>query len=838
MRQTWLSTALVLFPVLAASLYVHAQSEPLAINNGSHDLSISQQAIPAKPFSVVGPRGTILGQQDGVYEAWIFPWKIFSGMHITAEMQDYPIPINVNDHAAEINVRPYATTIIYSHANFTIKQTMVAPRNTPDGAGVLVRYEVEAIRPMTLTFSFDPVMQRMWPALSDDRPSPEWVKNPSGSGFYILHLNFPDNAAALAMPNAEPGILAPYQERATYYPLQFVIHVDPAKHQNISFPLLITLGTNVQETTKAAFAQSLTRLDASVPAVYQGNQSYYRNFLDKHLRIETPDNSLNAAFSWAEVAIDQLRVETTPDHKESALTAGFVGSGDAARPGFGWFFGRDALWSLYAVNSYGDFQTTKQEIEFLLRRQMADGKVIHEWSQTADLVDWKILPYEGASSDATALLPMAMSDYLKISGDTTFVQANWDSLKRAWDFETTHDSDGDGIYDNSAGSGWVESWVPTMPQQEIYLAALDQQASTAFASLARATGHDDLAQQADARAARIGKQIEKEYYLPKSDFYAFSHNANGSTDDTATIFSSVAWWDGSYKLDHPDQMMQRWASSEFSTDWGTRILSDRTSFYDPISYHQGSVWPLFTGWVSVAEYRAGHPLSGYAHLMQNADLTWSQDPGNVTELLSGRFYQVLGRSTAHQLWSSAMVISPIVRGMFGLEWDAAKNTLSVNPHLPADWNEATMRNIPLGAGQVDLKFIRSGKELLVEPTGTVHLTSRLDGAKVEKGILHLPLPAVEVAISHGLPEFGAETEQLKVIDEQAGPRELKLTLAAPAGSTQHLLMRENGPAVTLHADGASLGATVKGLQQVTIAFPGSPDGSKPEYVTNTVTFHW
>ena len=73
-------------------------------------------------------------------------------------------------------------------------------------------------------------------------------------------------------------------------------------------------------------------------------------------------------------------------------------------------------------------------------------------------------------------------------------------------------------------------------------------------------------------------------------------------------------------------MLDRWAAAEFSTDWGTRDLSPTVSFYDPISYHQGTVWPLFTGWVSVSEYRQGRTLSGYAHLMQNAGLTWTQDP--------------------------------------------------------------------------------------------------------------------------------------------------------------------------------------------------------------------
>ena len=796
-------------------------------------LVISRESVPGKPVSVVGPRGALLGAQSGKFEAWIFPWKIFSGMRISAAMENYPVPIDVNSHAAWIDVTPSATTITYSHANFTIRQIMLAPKESPDGTGVLVFFQIESIRPVTLTFSFDPVMQRMWPAESDDRPSPEWVPTRGGSGFYILHENFPNHAAAVAMPRAELGILSPYQEGPAYWPLQFILHFDPKKDANTLFPLLITLANSPQNATKEAFAQALSSLDSSSEALYRSNRNYYENFSSHHTSIETPDKTLDDAFSWAEVSIDQLRVLTTPDGKEEALTAGFISSGDAARPGFGWFFGRDALWTLYAVNSYGDFATARKEIEFLLARQSPEGKIMHEWSQTANLVDWKSLPYEYASADATPLLQMAVADYLKISGDTDFVRSHWAQLQLAWNFENSHDS-ADGIYNNSEGSGWVESWIPSMPEQEIYMAVLDQQASTAFATLARAAGHADLAAQATQRAEKLRSQIEREYFLPSQDFYAFSHNAAGTTDDTPTIFPSVAWWDGTYTLDHPDAMMRRWASSEFSTDWGTRILSDRVSFYDPVSYHQGSVWPLFTGWVSLAEYRAGRPLAGYTHLMQNADLTWSQDLGSVTELLSAAYYQVLGRSTAHQLWSSAMVITPALRGLFGLAWDAPSQTLSITPHLPADWNNAAVHRIPLGNNYVDLTFTRNAQDLIVEPSGdaAVHLASLTPGARVEGHGLHIPLPEVEVAVKHELPPFGSETRQMKVLDEQSSPHQLKVTLAAQAGSRQTILLRDNEPHLAIHTADAQI-SPQGDLSSVTVTFP---EGSG--YVTKIVTFSW
>src|SRR5260370_40275240 len=120
---------------------------------------------------------------------------------------------------------------------------------------------------------------------------------------------------------------------------------------------------------------------------------------------------------------------------------------------------------------------------------------------------------------------MAMEDYVNTSGDLDFLSKHWNAVKLAYAFTRAHDSDGDGIYENIAGSGWVESWPPGMPHQEIYLAALDQQASAAFANIARATGNAQLAGDADKRATHIAQQLEKEYFLPGANFYAFSRNA-------------------------------------------------------------------------------------------------------------------------------------------------------------------------------------------------------------------------------------------------------------------------------------------------------------------------
>jgi hypothetical protein len=317
--------------------------------------------------------------------------------------------------------------------------------------------------------------------------------------------------------------------------------------------------------------------------------------------------------------------------------------------------------------------------------------------------------------------------------------------------------------------------------------------------------------------------------------YAFSKNADGTFDSTPTIFPTVAWWTRGSGLDDAGQMFTDWASQHFSTDWGTRSVSDTAHVYDPISYHQGSVWPLFTGWASLSEYRTGRALSGYAHLMQNADLTWAQDPGFVTELLSGKYFSPLGRSTAHQLWSSAMVLSPAIRGLLGIEADALHRNLHLEPHLPAAWNSAQVKHVRIGDDLVDLAFQRRGNQLAIDATtdhDTVLCLNAPEGRDcTEKPESHhrltLPLPAVELGVEYNQPIPGSITSDLKVLSEQTSANNVTVQLEAEGGSTQRLYLRKNTNR-SVSVDG--------GEQQDNFLLVHFPEGQG--YQTKTVTVTW
>jgi glycogen debranching enzyme len=815
-------------------------------------LVIRAHAEPLKPFTVAGERGVVLGQQDGTFEAWVLPVKLLSHMTIEARVDGYSVPINVNQQAAEVEVRPDRTTITYSHIAFTVRQIMFSPNDADAGAsaddktGPMVLFEFDCLHPTDFTLRFTPEMLWMWPERSEGVPSEEWVARKGvPGGYYILHTDYPDLAGAITIPGAEPDILDPYQERPAVYPVGLRLHIDPARDRGRLFPLLMAVGTTPAAAEARELEASLDKLNAGVAASYARHADGYKKLLADSTRIETPDRRLDEAFDWAVVSIEQLKTRAQGTG-ETALVAGYYSSGDSARPGFGWFFGRDALYTLYAVNGYGDFGLAKNELEFLIHRQRADGKIMHEYSQTAAAIDWQAFPYMYAAADATPLFLLAMEDYVRASGDTAFLTANRDAVEKAWAFETAHApapaQGGNGIYENTQGTGWVESWPVHMPHQEVYLALLDQQASAAMTVLEQRLGSGEKAAAARDRAAAVAKTIEEQFYDSGKNCYAFSRNADGTLDKASTVYPALAWWSAkaitgvAEGLAHPDGCLQQFAAHTLDTDWGTRDVSTDEPFYDGMSYHQGSVWPLFTGWAALAEYRAGRPLAGYRLLKQNANLTWAQDLGADTELLSGDFYVPFGRSTSHQLWSSAMVITPALRGLFGITVDAQTKTVTVNPHLPADWEQAEVRRLAVGDEQVDLKFEQKASVLTVSaaPAGKVKLVTTLGAAKTLPGALQIPGHGVEVGAVYEPPIPGARTQQPRVLREEYAERKLTLTVEGMAGSQADMPIYQNDARAKMTVSGAELepmhGA---GPDALVVHFPAG-DGWK----TATVTVGW
>src|SRR5579863_1688841 len=284
------STILVLF--FAAVFAIHAQvpnfSSVPPIPFDTAGPVINAHAEMLKPFTVAGERGVLLGQQDGTFEAWLLPVKVLSHLTIEADIEGYTVPIDVNQQSAEIEVRPDRTVITYSHVGFTVRQIMFSPADPPAGTGPVVLFEFDCLHPTDFTLRFTPELRWMWPERNEGVPSAEWVAPPPNAyersgGFYVLHSDYPDFAAAVTMPGARPGILAPYQERPQVHPVELKVHIDPVRDRGRLFPLLMAIGTSVAAANSSSLAATLEKLNAEIPSLYQAHAESYKNLLGNSL---------------------------------------------------------------------------------------------------------------------------------------------------------------------------------------------------------------------------------------------------------------------------------------------------------------------------------------------------------------------------------------------------------------------------------------------------------------------------------------------------------------------------------------------------------------------------
>jgi len=446
---------------------------------------------------------------------------------------------------------------------------------------------------------------------------------------------------------------------------------------------------------------------------------FYRAYLDKTVGLELPDGALQQAYDWARISTIQGLV--TNPYLGTSLVAGYRTSGVGQRPGFAWFFGRDSLWTSFALNAEGDYASTRAALDFLGKYQREDGKIPHEISQSASLVPWfKEYPYPYVSADATPLFILAINDYTVESGDLRFAQEKWDNVWRAYQFlRSTYDANGF-AQNAGVGHGWVEGG-PLLPvKSEYYQAGLGVAALHALSNLAQLLGKDDISKPVAAEFEKSKAALDQAFWSPEVNSYAFALKPDNTRADEVSVLTTVPMWFGLANASHANDTITKLAAEDHQSDWGMRIISRQSPIYDGSGYHYGSVWPLFTGWASVAQYRYHRVLPAYTNLRANALLGLDGSLGHFTEVLSGDYYQSFATSSPHQIWSAAMVVSSILRGLFGLETDAGKHRITLAPHVPADWTWFAIHDVHIGAVGVDFQYHKTTDSILLEAkrTGT------------------------------------------------------------------------------------------------------------------------
>lgn len=658
-------------------------------------IALHRLAQPRTPFNKIGRKFALLGFESGRLEAWAWPLKLISGFEFSFLFQGSSRPVAGGDLVRYIDVNPAATTLTFTCQSFVIKAHYIAAF---DQAAGMILLEVESDEPLKVICSFHPVLQPMWPAAIGGQYA-YWNEEMKA---YLISEPRRQNHAFVGSP-AAAGISYTPAHMLSDAPNEFIIDIpEPEQLSGRFLPIYFAGGKGSRDSVKALY----DRISAAPEALYRDCEAHYRRVLQSGVRIATPVAELDLAYDWAKIALDRLMVEN-PDLGRG-LAAGWGASGSSGRPGFGWFFGGDAYINALGLTAMSDHAAVRDALLFTQKWQRADGKMAHELSQGAGYIDWfGAYPYGYIHGDTTPFYLAASCEYVRASGDLEYLRASWSSLKRAYAWSLSVDQNGDGLMDNArAGLGSVEYGALTNLATDIYTGSLAVHMSAAMHKMAELLGDRKTAAAAAQHHARARLSFDEKFWDESAATYSNAFNDQGERlPDPSPWLSTAALFDAGTP-DHTLAAVQRLGEADMSTDWGLRSISSKSRYYQPLNYNYGAVWPFLTGFAATAQFYCQLNQQGYNNLLANCRHTFVHNLGAVNELFSGRHYLWPEEAVSQQGFSSLGIVLPALRGLFGVEGEAAASQVTMAPRFPADWSAAELTGFAIGASRWSLHYRR------------------------------------------------------------------------------------------------------------------------------------
>ncbi|MBM3312112.1 MAG: hypothetical protein FJY80_11455, partial [Candidatus Aminicenantes bacterium] len=479
-------------------------------------IALRRTARPDAYFDKAGRRFAVLGTESGTFEAWAYPLKLVRNFEFSFLLPTGATPLRGRDLVRSAVVTPAAVTLTFVHQSFTVRAVFVTAVDEP---GAVILLAVDSLEPLTVVCGFLPVLQPMWPAgLGGQYAS--WNDSLRA---YLLSEPTRRNHGFVGSPAAR-GVSYTPAHMLSDAPNEFQIVVaDPREVEDRFIPIVLAGGRGDREEVKKTYL----KLAADPEGICRRAEAHYRALRDATLVLRTPDHEINLAWEWAKVSFDNLLVDN-PDLGRG-LTAGLGLSGTSGRPGFGWFFGGDAYLNSFSLLGMGSFETVREMLSFTRRFQRADGKMAHEVSQSAGFIRWfEDYPYAYIHADTTPLYIVALEEYVRASGDRGFLRESWPSLRKAFDWCLTTDSDGDGLMDNrKAGLGALEFGALTGIQTDVFLAAAWCRAARAMARMAGILGEKKDADRAGVAADKALAAFRSQFIDLETGLYVYALHAGG-----------------------------------------------------------------------------------------------------------------------------------------------------------------------------------------------------------------------------------------------------------------------------------------------------------------------
>ncbi len=845
-------------PLASAGAQNGSSAPPATIPSfdlGASALALSGAARPGVFLSAVGRRAIAMGSEDGRFELWSWPVKWLHDFELSFRIPKYTEPISGHSVAHSIVERPEGLTIEYAYEQFTVTQHVFVPLDMP---AVVMLLEVDAIRPIEILARFAPDIHLAWPAGLGGQ---YLIWNDAARAFLLSEGSRRINAYFGSPAISQASDVLAHMLAAA--PPQFVLSVGGVGQQytpprlseppgrgideHVAFIPIVLAGGEMSRDSALALYRTLIAPGAAEHE-WKRRVAHEDSLRTTRLALHSPEPMLDRAVEYAKVNLDESLV-CNPD-LGCGLVAGYGLSGPASdRPGFGWFFGGDAAINSFAMVGDGQGDLVRDGVfRFYAKYQRADGKITHEISQGAGWIDWfGKYPYAFFHGDTSPFWVLAFGEYWRQTADTALVRELWPNIKKAMAWSRATDANGDGLMENpKAGAGALEVGdLQIGILSDVYLSGVWVSALDRFARMADVMGEHALADSARVVRATALRTMESRLWMPKLGQYAFALLEDGSVNENLTAWPATAMAFDVFDRDRGAQMAARLASSEIMTDWGARPLAASSKLFDPLHYNNGAVWPFVTGWVSLAQYRYHNPLAGKFALDAIARTGFDESRGRNPEVISGRLYKPLDTAVPQQFFATSMVLTPLIRGLLGLDVDAPAHRLVIAPHLPPDWDSVRVDNVPVGREKLDVAIRRSAGHVVAELTrhgpasgvspievvfspalplgatsslrvehtpGDVHAT--VHGVLRDRVALDVPYSGGWSIIPPVIPaRIGHRSEAPRVLSERMSGGEYVVALEGLAGRSYRFRLREPGkaerfvdvtfPSTAVNADGYS-----------------------------------